>query len=119
MRKAGRIGVLLLSTIQVIWCILGLRRSIFLVVVYSNPIVKDYFTYALIDTIGATLACFLAIIYIAFTLKNGLGSELFGWSKEKYNIFLINKNQKQEEKKEKRKQKLQQKLDKLNTKENE
>ena len=138
MRKAARIATLILAFFQVFLSFkiaidfiinsIALSNLIFnsdLVVIGLTVQTNDVVVIGLtVQTyvfmfISSLISLYLALTYIIFTLKNGFGAELYSWSKEKYNIFLINKKQKQEEKKEKRKQKLQQKLDKLNTKENE
>ena len=122
MRKTGRIVTLVLAVVSLIPSVLSLYNHTLQVI--FNTI--SYFTYFYpsdanriffysIYAFTASFSLFFALIYIIFSLKNGLGAELYAWSKEKHMQYLEERKEKKLLKQQKKKEKLQKKLEKLNT----
>lgn len=126
MRKTGRIITLVLAILQIILSaklvvdffviLITLSDFIFAEDLVVNGLKFD--TYFLIF-ITSIISLYLALTHVIFTLKNGLGTELYAWSKEKHLQYLEARKQKKHQKTEKHKAKLQEKLNKLNNEENE
>ncbi|MBQ7363856.1 MAG: hypothetical protein IJW48_05360 [Clostridia bacterium] len=117
MRKTGRIVTLVLAVVTLILSIICLNRSCFLMYVNRNslqtPLAQQYFMQELQDTLLSLFAIYFSTLYVVFTLKNGLGTELYAWSKEKHLQYLGERKEKQLLKQQKKKEKLQKKLEKL------